>query len=242
MAHINATLDGKKYILDFHRGSRSVVEIAAHSLKLHHFRSGRLRTVKYSYRLGHDVYSNGKISTPTACRVVSVIRGSGTHPSLVIGTSAIRDAENKQCFVRLLEDELGLEVHVLSSWEETSLLAVGYLSQSSKLPALVVDVGGGSLGLVYLSKTRTILWDSLPLGAIRLYHREAGNGSSDQLELIDREFRRAAIVKVDEVFVTGGTARATTRILKKLAFNKRDLEGLEVRVREHGPPDRLKRD
>ena len=217
-----------------------VFELGAHSLKLHSLKGGSVHTVKHSYCLGHEVYTTGRISETTTRKIVDVAREHERRGTIAIATSAVRDAENRMSFVRQLQTTLQIAVRVLTGWEEASLLATGYLAQSSKLPVMVVDIGGGSLELVFLNRTQTLLWDSLPLGAIRLYCRGLRNGSSDPTHWIGTVFKKAAIVKSDEVYATGGTVAAIAKTLKRSTFSRRDLEALGRRVSTNGPPPELK--
>ncbi len=221
-------------------GSESVVEIGANSLKFHSLHSGYIHTVKYPYDLGHDVYRTGNVSPRTARKIVDTIRGHGV-PTFAIATSAVRDAENSGSLELRLRDELDLELRILSCFEESSLLARAFLGLSKRLPTLVVDVGGGSVEIVYLTRTKNILWDSLPIGAIRLYHGWKADGLSSMSDCIDRHLKKASIVMGDEIFATGGTVKAMVEILRKTSFNHHDVSELEERVRRDGPPPGLKR-
>lgn len=219
--------------------SESVVEVGANSLKFHSLHSGYIHSVKYAYDLGHDVYRTGKVLPRTARRTVDIIRGHGI-PSLAIATSAVRDAENSGGLCLRLRDELDLDLQILSCFEESSLLARAYLGRSNRLPALVVDIGGGSVEIVFLTRTKNILWDSLPIGAIRLYHGWKADGLSSMSDWIDRHLKNASIVTGDEIFATGGTVKAIAKTLKKTSFTHSDVHELEKRVRRDGPPPGLK--
>ena len=145
---------------------------------------------------------------------------------------------------------------MISGREEASLLAHGYLERHDTLPALIADIGGGSLELVYLGEDRSILRDSLPLGAIRLHHLgldrtleilgEAGPASEGQWDqnlvtsFIDSSFDDASLVSTDEIFATGGTA--IVDVLEKTSFTGEELDALARRIRTEGPPPVLKPD
>ena len=221
-------------------GSGSALEIGANSLKFHSLHSGYFHTVKYPYDLGHEVYQTGNISARTARRIVDMVRGHGV-PSFAIATSAVRDADNSRILSRRLRDELDIDLHVLSSFEESSLLARAYLARPQRLPALIMDIGGGSVEVVFLAKTRNILWDCLPIGVIRLYHSWIADGPSTMTDWIDAHLQKAAIVMADEIFATGGTVKAIAATLRTTTFNLRDVMELEARVRREGPPASLER-
>ena len=121
-----------------------ILELGSQSLKLHYQspRSGVFRKARFSWDLGHEVYSNGSISQKTlrtALETIYDLRSRGFHPRnlLAIATGALRDARNRKVFIQQLEDKLGVEVRVISGQEEASLLAHGYLRSYKTLPALI---------------------------------------------------------------------------------------------------------
>lgn len=230
-----------------------VLEFGSHSLKLHYRSrtSGIFRKSRIAWDLGHEVYSTGRISDRTAQRALETIRGlrrQGIEPGsiLAIATGALRDAENRKEFLALLENRLGLKVRVISGREEASLLANGYLSSCTALPALLADLGGGSLELVYLGKDRTILRDSLPLGTIRLHHLgldARGVFRRDLVEDFIRDaFAEASVITADAIHVTGGTMKAAAKWLGRDELDAADLERLTDAVERDGPPSFLSED
>ena len=230
-----------------------ILEFGSHSLKLHYQSqtSGVFRKARFPWNLGHEVFTDGRISPDTAQKAVQTIqdlRDRGIHPRnlMAIATGALRDAENRDEFLKVVQDRLGLEVRVISGREEASLLALGYLKYSSKLPAMIADIGGGTLEIVYLGKDETILRDSLPLGAIRLHHLGSdgvGAWNEDLVrDWIERNFDEASVMTADEVHATGGTVKAIAKTLEKTSFSKSDLEEVEAKLRKEGPPSILKHD
>ena len=230
-----------------------VLELGSHSLKVHYQSrtSGIFRKSRFPWNLGHEVYSQGRISVATTRRAIDTIRllrknGIEASSVLAIATGALRDAANRQKFLARLEEKLDLQVRVISGREEASLLAQGYLSTCDKLPALITDIGGGSLELVYLGQDKTILRDSLPLGAIRVYHfgqRRDGTFDEDLVSgWIENSFQDASVIQANEIHCTGGTAKAIAKVTKKRTVDLTDLRNLEDRVRKEGPPKHLKID
>ena len=220
-------------------GRGSVVEIGANSLKFHGVQSGYIHTVKYPYDLGHEVYATGNMSRRTVRKVVDIVRGHGV-PEVAIATSAVRDAENSGILVRRLREEFDLELHVLSCFEESSLLAKAYMERSKRLPAMAADIGSGSVEVVFVSRTKNLLWDSLPVGVIRLYHKWKADGLSGVNDWIDGHLLKASIVMADEVFATGGIVKTMARTLRKTTLSYTDVAELERRVWRDGPPSGLK--
>jgi exopolyphosphatase/guanosine-5'-triphosphate,3'-diphosphate pyrophosphatase len=88
----------------------------------------------------------------------------GAERTLLVATSAVRDAENGEAFLGEIEWSYGFATQLLSGDEEAALTrrGVGELGAAT----LLVDIGGGSTELV-LGGFRT----SLPLGSVRFTER-----------------------------------------------------------------------
>lgn len=90
-----------------------------------------------------------------------------------VATSALREARNRDEFVRRARDEIGIAVDVISGTEEARLIHLGVLQFVPVFDEriCVVDIGGGSTELVVGEGTDVLLARSLKLGAIRLTDR-----------------------------------------------------------------------
>ncbi len=93
-----------------------------------------------------------------------------------VATSAVREAENHDEFVRRARVEAGVEVEVISGVEEARLIHLGVLQS---LPVfdrrlLLCDIGGGSTELLIGQRGEVLAARSLKLGAVRLTSRFFG--------------------------------------------------------------------
>ena len=75
------------------------------------------------------------------CRAAG-LRREDIHPT---ATSAVRDASNRDEFVRAAEGETGLEIEVLSAEDEAFLGYVAAINSSTLTDGMVLEIGGGSL-------------------------------------------------------------------------------------------------
>lgn len=219
-----------------------VLELGSHSLKAHEYRHGSLVTQKARYNLGHEVYTRGLISRATLERVAAFLDRATDLPTLAVGTSAVRDAENARDLVEVLELRAGIELRVLSRHDEALLLAEGFRATSEPLPALVADLGGGSLQAILIGLSGLLLWDSLPLGAIRLHHQVYRNAPGSEDPWIDRAFEEACVARAEHLYVTGGTVKAATRCVGRDTVTPGELDALYGEVRRDGPPAGLRPD
>jgi exopolyphosphatase/pppGpp-phosphohydrolase len=151
-----------------------------------------------------------------------------------VATSAVRDARNRLDFLRRAEKILAVPVEVISGPEEATLVHLGVrvrwpgrLDESS----LVVDLGGGSVQLVYGSSSGVPDALSRPLGAVRLTElflkhdppkrrelRDMHEYIDEKLEIVRNAFPTRSIRRV---IVTSGTAAAVVCALREIPSSDR---------------------
>jgi exopolyphosphatase/guanosine-5'-triphosphate,3'-diphosphate pyrophosphatase len=104
-----------------------------------------------------------------------------------VGTSALREAVNRDEFVRRARDEVGIDVDIVSGVEEARLIHLG-VRRFVPLPderILVIDIGGGSTELVVGDDTDVLLARSLKLGSIRLTDRFFPDGEVHKRAVVE---------------------------------------------------------
>ncbi len=107
----------------------------------------------------------------------------------VIATSAVRDADNKQDFLRMVDNKAHLQVDVISGDMEAKLGFLGVMMGIDSTDVfMVLDVGGGSTEIIIGSADRGILFSkSIDIGAVRMMSKYGENGkfsSSSKKELL----------------------------------------------------------
>ncbi|MER6268748.1 Ppx/GppA phosphatase family protein [Streptomyces sp900105755] len=133
-------------------------------------------------RLGQGVDRTGRLApealqrTFAACReYAAVIKEYGAERLRFVATSASRDAENRDEFVRGVLDILGVEPEVISGDQEAEFSFTGATRELAgredlARPFLVVDIGGGStefvVGDVHVRAAR-----SVDVGCVRMTER-----------------------------------------------------------------------
>jgi exopolyphosphatase / guanosine-5'-triphosphate,3'-diphosphate pyrophosphatase len=87
-----------------------------------------------------------------------------------VATSAVREADNGSEFLQRARDEAGVDVQVISGFEEARLIHLGVLQAVPVFEQrmFLCDVGGGSTELLIGSKGETLAVRSMKLGSIRL--------------------------------------------------------------------------
>jgi exopolyphosphatase/guanosine-5'-triphosphate,3'-diphosphate pyrophosphatase len=136
-------------------------------------------------RLGEGVDSRHRLLPVPIARVRNVLsdyrrtaESLGAERTLLVATSAVRDAENGEAFLGEVEWSYGFATRLLSGEEEAQLTRQGLGAVDAG--TVVVDIGGGSTELV-LADFET----SLPIGSVRFTERHGED--VDALEAAARE-------------------------------------------------------
>ncbi len=133
-------------------------------------------------RLGQGVDKTGRLApealerTFAACReYAEIIRELGAERLRFVATSASRDAENRDDFVRGVVEILGVEPEVISGDEEAEFSFIGATKELAgtehlQKPFLVVDIGGGSTEFV-VGEEHVRAARSVDVGCVRMTER-----------------------------------------------------------------------
>lgn len=141
---------------------------------------GRLRRVareKKNLRLGDVVARCGEITDTLAEDAVATVRqlrdraiASGAEVIFGAATSAFRDASNGPRLLDRIQTETGVHLRLIDGCEEGRLVfeAVQASLELTTIPAVCLDLGGGSLEVVVGDQFEIYCTASLPLGVVRL--------------------------------------------------------------------------
>lgn len=176
-----------------------------------------------------------------------------------VGTSALREAVNRDEFVRRARDETGITVEVVSGAEEARLIHLGVIQT---LPVyderiLVVDIGGGSTEFVVGRGTDVAVARSVKLGAIRLTDRffpegRVRAGAAEECRRYVRSFLAPAMADVRHhaPFRAVGSSGTILNLARMIAasegrapdgrsgdvFGRRQLHGVVDQLLAHRTP------
>ena len=135
---------------------------------------------------------------------------------LAVATSATREAENGGAFLRAIERKTGIRARIITGTEEARLihLAAVYGVDTPK-PAVVIDIGGGSVEITLGSGREVEFARSFKLGVIRLTERFVDSdpiSSRDERKMakfigehVDRYIEHIVEKGYDRVIGTSGT-------------------------------------
>jgi exopolyphosphatase/guanosine-5'-triphosphate,3'-diphosphate pyrophosphatase len=150
----------------------------------------------------------------------------------VVGTKALRRAENAGQFIREAEAALGHSIDIISGYEEARLIYLGVAHDISKDKGrpLIIDIGGGSTEFIIGAQNNTLM-ESLSIGCVTYSDRffthrenrtaqpinnkqinEAYYATCLELEIITQRYRRRGW---DIVAGSSGTMRAIADLMPK---------------------------
>jgi exopolyphosphatase / guanosine-5'-triphosphate,3'-diphosphate pyrophosphatase len=136
-----------------------------------------LHNERYSLRLGEGVFVRHRFTEDTFTKGIKAFRHLkevmdefGVTQYRAVGTSACREARNRDAFVRQIRQKCGVALEVISGAEESRLgreAALAALGPEST-PNCIIDLGGGSLEISILRDHTVEHSAQLPAGTVRL--------------------------------------------------------------------------
>ena len=174
-------------------------------------------------RIGESVTANGEISPAKTQAALDTLKAyrklaeqHGAERILVVATEAIRQASNNAEFIKQVKAEAGLDLQLISGTAEAALTFFGATYETGQQEQIgVMDLGGGSLELVFAWDMHISWRTSVPLGSGWLHdHYLADNPpASDEIEAAEA-FLKTYFHKMHltgatpSLIVTGGSANS----------------------------------
>ncbi len=114
------------------------------------------------------------------------------NETLVLATSAIREASNKKWFQEKIESRTGLELTVISGEKEADLIFKGVKLAFEQIEnhSLILDIGGGSNEFILTENDQPVWKQSFPLGMARIIEKFPPSNpiSPDEINQITQYF------------------------------------------------------
>jgi exopolyphosphatase/guanosine-5'-triphosphate,3'-diphosphate pyrophosphatase len=144
--------------------------------------------------LGKDTFTHGRIGAATIEATLKALEGFrrimdsyGVVRYRAVGTSAVREATNRETFLDRVQLRTGIDVEIIDGSEENRLtyMAVRETLRDHEAltagDAVLVEVGGGSADISFLRKGEPIHSGTYALGSIRMRQSIASwHGSHEQ--------------------------------------------------------------
>lgn len=154
-----------------------------------------------------------------------MLRRLGVSSTGVFATASLRNIKNTAEVLRVIEEQIGYEIDILSGEEEAMLDYHGMLHNIDVLPGVLFDIGGASTEIVAFEEREPYLAKSIPIGSLNLYTRYVADfmPTKQEQKLIDKHIRQELksirfniISHLQTAIGIGGTARAVLKLVNAL--------------------------
>jgi len=131
-------------------------------------------------KLGKDRINKNELSQDALDRTITAFRkhqerilNFGTREVVIIGTSAMREASNREWFCKEVHSKTGLEISIISGQREAELIFKGVRLAFEQIEnhSLILDIGGGSNEFILTENGNTVWQQSFPLGMARIIEK-----------------------------------------------------------------------
>jgi len=171
--------------------------------------------------LGRGVSETGSMieesmdkATATLSRFALLLLKMSIDDYKVVATSAVRDAENGQEFVKRIRNETFIDIDVVGGKEEARLSGDGVICAAPRATGIIGDLGGGSLELATVHDKQVENETTLPLGPLQLQDKDGKNIQSVK-EKIDEYLASVPWFENErgrKFYAVGGSWRTLARI------------------------------
>ncbi len=136
-----------------------------------------IQLVRVPLRLGEDVFDKGRISNKKIRKFILTLKSFkylakayDIDDIMAYATSAMREAENREEVIKLIDNETGIKLETINGKREAELIFKSFDISDlvSDKPFLFIDVGGGSTELTIFVDGQKNKSKSFKLGTIRI--------------------------------------------------------------------------
>ena len=199
-------------------------------------------------RIGKGVDENRVIDRETFHRAAGFLRAyrerskrMGAERIIAVGTSALRDAANREEFRTFILRETGIAIEILSGSDEAEWTCRGAVVgiDTSAGNFTVLDIGGGSTEIISASRSRILNKMSLDIGCVRVTERLLQTSPPTDRALaktkafIRQQLEAVAFVQPTPPLAVGVAGTLTTLAAIKLQLARYDpkkIHGSELHV------------
>ena len=137
--------------------------------------------IRMPLRLGHDAFTENKISDETCDKFVNTMYGFNSLMQAyepisfkACATEAMRQASNGLDLVDRVNEETGISLNIITGKEEANIIISTHIDRylQTDQHCLYVDVGGGSTELTLIKNKETLFSKSFSIGSVRLLEEQ----------------------------------------------------------------------
>jgi exopolyphosphatase/guanosine-5'-triphosphate,3'-diphosphate pyrophosphatase len=208
----------------------------------------KLEYIRFPLRLGHDVFSTGRISDKSVSKFKKLMKAFRllielyeVSDYMFCATSAIRESENGAELVSEVFNELGITIHIIDGNREAELINRAISSYLTQKTYLHIDVGGGSTELNLYVKGDKVKTRSFKIGSVRVLEHNDSPVMWEDMEHwvkanIKKEYGKVTAVgtggNISKIFELAKMRPGKTISIKRV----RDILAM---IKEHSLEDRI---
>lgn len=208
----------------------------------------KLEYVRFPLRLGHDVFTTGRISDKSKEKFKKLMK---TYKLLIelyeatdymfCATSAMRESENGYELAEEIEKELGVTIEIIDGNREAEFINRAIQSFLSDNTYLHIDVGGGSTELNLYAGGKKIKTRSFKIGSVRILEHHDTPIMWEDMEHWVRENVKKEYGKVTAVGTGGNVSKmfelAQLKPHRLMSFKK--MTEIRDMIANHSIEDRI---
>ena len=207
----------------------------------------KLEYIRFPLRLGHDVFTSGKISTASQEKFRKLMKAYKllielyeVHDYMLCATSAMREAENGQQLADDVFQQFGLKIEIIDGDREAELINRAIHSYLTDKTYLHIDVGGGSTELNLYTAGKKIKTRSFKIGSVRVLERNDSPLMWQEMENwirmeVKKEYGRVTAVgtggNISKIFELARLRPGKTMTLKKIRDLRAMISGFSLEER-----------
>jgi exopolyphosphatase / guanosine-5'-triphosphate,3'-diphosphate pyrophosphatase len=154
-------------------GARMQISSVLHDEGISRFK--KVEYVRFPLRLGHDVFTQGRITPQSEDRMMKLMLAyqllmelHEVDDFMACSTSAMREAANGQEVRDHIENRTGIHIQIIDGQKEAELVNNVVVQSLGDGQYIHIDVGGGSTELNLYQDRQKIKAKSFKLGSVRL--------------------------------------------------------------------------
>jgi exopolyphosphatase/guanosine-5'-triphosphate,3'-diphosphate pyrophosphatase len=208
----------------------------------------KLEYIRFPLRLGHDVFTIGRISDKSKEKFKKLMR---TYKLLIelyevddymfCATSAMRESENGFEIAKEVLDEFGVEIHIIDGNREAEMINKAISSFLTDRTYLHIDVGGGSTELNLYVAGKKIRTRSFKIGSVRILEHHDSPVMWDDMERWIKENVKKEYGRVISVGTGGNISKVCelARVAPGKAMSLRKVKQLRDMIESYTIDERI---
>jgi exopolyphosphatase/guanosine-5'-triphosphate,3'-diphosphate pyrophosphatase len=144
----------------------------------------KVEYVRFPLRLGHDVFTQGRITSNSEDRMMKLMLAyqllmelHEVDDYMACSTSAMREADNGYEVREHIEQRTGIHIQIIDGQKEAELVNNVVVKSLGEGQYIHIDVGGGSTELNVYKDRQKIVAKSFKLGSVRLLEGKESKNS-----------------------------------------------------------------